>query len=543
MNRNMKYQTVAVAVMLAVLAMNARAQSSTLTPGALGIETQRQLERQLERLPDQKPPAGELVVSPAAPVRAAPASMANVEFELKGVDFTESKFLSKTELAALTAPLVGRRVRFADLQQLVERINGMYATRQMFTATAVLPAQTVREGRVQIKLVEGRLGQVNIKGNEYVSTEFLRSRIDLTEGDVIDLNQVETSLARFNRGSSVRLSATLEPGTAFGLTDIQVSALEPQRNALDVFINNTGFKSTGTINAGMFFRHTGMLGRDDRLNLSYSGAQGLGVTNLSYDAPVGRDGARVGLSLFASRVRVVSGPFANVQSSGNSEGWSVNASYPLSGGVKSEWLASANLGRVQVANYVADVLLNESGVVTTGAGLTYSSIEDDESLVVTTNLVHGVDETHIDSVRNDFLLLNGSWKFTKPLTPKWSTSVLGAWQYANSKELPSGNMFQLGGSSTVRGYSPGAIAGDGGAYLTVQLNRVITANMTGFVFLDTGFINSAIIQPTHVTGYGIGNQWHWGKTVSGVVTLARPTSQVDSNQRSTMLYMQLVSSF
>jgi len=469
--------------------------------------------------------------------------MANVDFELKGVNFTESKFFTPAELTALAAPLIGNRVRFSDLQQLVERINGIYAARQVFTATAVLPTQTVSEGRVQIKLVEGKLGQVNVKGNEYVSTEFLRSRIDLMEGDIIDLNQVETSLARFNRGSSVRLSATLEPGTAFGLTDIQVSALEPQRNALDFFINNTGFKSTGAINSGIFFRHTGMLGRDDRLSLSYSGSQGLGVTNFSYDAPVGRDGARVGLSLFASRVRVISGPFANIQSSGDSEGWSVNASYPLSGDIKSEWIASANLGRVKVNNYVADVLLNESGVITTGAGLTYSLVDDNESLVGAFNLLCGMDETHIGGARKYFSLLNGNFKYTKLLTTKLSTSVFGAWQFASNKELPSGNMFQLGGSSTVRGYSQGAIAGDGGAYLTVQLNHAFHAGVNGFLFLDTGFINSAIVQPAHVTGYGIGSQWSLGKAVSGVVTLARPTNQVDSNRHSTTLYMQLVSSF
>lgn len=541
MNKNMKYKAATVA-MLAMLAVDAQAQSSTLTPGALGIETQRQMERQLEHLPEQKRPAGELVVPPTSPVRAAPAGMADVEFELKSVNFSESKFFSQLELEALSAPLVGKRVRFADLQQLVDRINGMYATRQVFTATAVVPAQTIKDGHVRIDLVEGKLGQVNIKGNDYVNTEFLRSRIDLTEGDVIDLKRVENSLARFNRGSSVHLSATLDPGTAFGLTDIQISALEPPRNSVDLFINNTGFKSTGRMNAGMFFRHTGMLGRDDRLSLSYSGAQGLGVANFSYDVPIGRDGARVGLSTYASRVRVVSGPFAGIKSSGNSEGWSVNGSYPLSGDVASEWLATINLGRVQVNNYVADVLLNESRVVTTGTGLTYSSLTDGRSFTATTNFVHGVDETHIGSARKDFSLLNGNWNWSKSWTSEWSTSVFGAWQYANGKELPSGNMFQLGGSSTVRGYSQGAIAGDGGAYVTIQLNRAINADLTGFTFVDTGRIHSAIVQPTHVTGYGVGTQWHWGKNVSGVVTLARPANQVDSNHRATMLYMQLVSS-
>lgn len=541
-NLRSKHARMAMAVMLAALAMQAQGQSSTLTPGALGVETQRQLERQLERLPDQKPPAGELVVPPPAPARAAPAGLPDVAFELKGVDFTPSRFFTPAELAELAAPLVGRQVRFAELQQLVEQINSLYATRQIFTSTAVLPAQTIQGGRVRIELVEGKLGQVHIAGNEYVSTEFLRDRVNLPEGEVIDLKQLETRLAGFNRGSSVRLSATLEPGTAFGLTDIQVSALEPKRNALDVFMNNTGFKSTGNINGGMFFRHTGMLGRDDRLSLSYSGAQGLGVTNLSYDVPVGREGTRVGMSIYTSRVRVVSGPFAGVHSSGKSEGWSVNASHPLAGDVSSEWLATATVGRVQVNNYVADVLLNESRVVTAGLGLTYSSQLENRAITVTTNVVRGSDETHTGTLRNDFYLLNGNWNWTQFLTTEWSASLSGAWQYANGQELPSGNMFQLGGASTVRGYAQGALAGDGGIYAAAQLNRSLSADVTGFAFVDSGRIHSAIEQPTKLTGYGVGAQWRLGKNISGDLTLAHAANQISDSQHMTSIYVRLIAS-
>ena len=92
----------------------------------------------------------------------------------------------------------------------------MYVDKGFMAARAVLPPQTVEDGVIHVTLVEGRVGDVVVEGNQYTQGRFITDRISLVPGDLLDVAQLESDLIFFNAVYDVQLVARLEPGEAFG---------------------------------------------------------------------------------------------------------------------------------------------------------------------------------------------------------------------------------------------------------------------------------------------------------------------------------------
>ena len=105
-------------------------------------------------------------------VEKAPESEAETEirFELKQVNCTASELLTQEEIHAVTDRYIGRQVTIKDLQELAEKITDIYRKKGYMTCGAVLPPQRIHEGVVEIRLIEGKTGEVSLKGNRYTKS-------------------------------------------------------------------------------------------------------------------------------------------------------------------------------------------------------------------------------------------------------------------------------------------------------------------------------------------------------------------------------------
>ncbi|MDH4449014.1 MAG: ShlB/FhaC/HecB family hemolysin secretion/activation protein [Rhodoferax sp.] len=525
--------------------ISAVAQTNALStnPAAMGREVQRQLEKGAESGASHTP-ASEPVVGKKATSTELPADAASVRFTLQRVEFAQSKFFTEAELQAYAAPLVGQSVSFADLQRLVDQINEAYTRRKIFTAAAVLPTQTLRDGAVRIDLVEGKFGSIRFEGNTLVGSDYLGKRLERVDaGATVDLEQLELALTRFNNTSAVRLSANLVPGATFGTTDAVIAVQEPERNSFDFYVSNAGFKSTGVLNSGAVWRHMGLLGTDDRLTASLSYADGLQATNVGMDVPVGREGARLGVNASESSVKVIDGAFTSLKSTGKSESYGVNGSVPLWTTLDTHLAATGAWSKGRTRNYAAEVLLNESSVDTLAVGLNYETRWEGNTLKGGLTISQGHDDTHNDNLKREFVLYTGDLNWDTAWDALWSSNLRIGWQNSDGRELPSASSFQIGGASTVRGYEAGALAGDGGVTLSVQMNRVVNPVTTVFGFLDYGAVHSAIVQPNRLASVGVGGQWRIGKHVYGETSLAFAQDSIAPDQNKTMLHMRWIASF
>jgi hemolysin activation/secretion protein len=513
-----------------VRAQNAAPLPPQVNPGAINSENQ-QLQRQLQEQQQAPSIQGPLITAPPRP--GAPASGPSPTFSLKGVTFDKSQFLSDSALADIARPFIGKEVSFADLQHIIDAVDSLYDKKGILTASAVLPPQRIADGVVHIALIEGRLGKMQIEGNEHTSENFIRDRLPLQQGVVVDLPELQNELIYFNKTNDIKLTAAVQPGAEFGLSDVQLSVHEPPQNALSVFVDNEGNVSTSRYEAGLMFQRADTLGIDDRLTLYASAASGIINGNASYTVPIGIDGGRIGVSYSQNHIEIVEGALASKDVTGAFQTIAINFSHPL--WVNEQWLLTADgsLSDTQTDNLISEVITS-SGLVDKGtAGVTLSGGGADYTLSVVQHVSVAQAWDDVRGTRNWFTVYNGSLVGTKELWFGVTGVLNAAWQYTSAHSLPPNELFLVGGATSVSGYVPGAIAGPAGYYFAGELHHEVPflwPKLDGFVFFDQGEVHSLTTPHLNVASAGVGFNWNWNSLSLNLIAgapLERPTAGVD----------------
>lgn len=470
------------------MAAPAHAQLSPIPPGAdpavIGtgmIERQRDLPPP-EQLPDQPPITGD-----GAPAATPEGPVPGVTFELKAVTFDPSAFLSKEALDAVAAQRIGKRVSIADLRTIAAEVNALYAARGIATARAYVPPQKIVDGVARIALVEGRLGVLDIAEGRYTGAGYVRSRIAITPGEIVDLNQLRRQITAFNRGNDMRIQAQLRPGSEVGLTDVVISIAEPPRNGGQLFADTSGYESTGRYQGGVALRRSALFVDGDRLNLYGSLSDG-GITgSISYSVLAGA--VRLGLTYGRSQITVTQGPSASLDIQGFSDTASLNVARSLV--ERDSWYATA-IGAVSYTaseNRLADRTVGQSRVYKGTGGIALDYDSGGGAAVNLKLTVSGVRaEDSLDPAGFSFAMFNADLTAQMRLGGAASLRFSAAGQHAGATYIPSNQFFQLGGPVSVRGFQPGTASGSSGYYAQTELHWAFskTTNAGAFAFIDHG---------------------------------------------------------
>lgn len=524
----------------------ARAQSVPALPPTADPALQEQERLRREQRLQQREAAPAATQRDARP--GAAAADAGPSFVLQRVRFTSSRHLKREQLAALTQPLLGRPIHWSDLQALLERVNKLYRELGIHTAAATLPEQQVQDGTVVVQLVEGRLGQVKVEQNNYLSDTWVQAWVnDVKPGSDVDARRLEADLARFNRINDAKLQAALRAGQGFGETDLVLSVQEPARTSGQVFVDNYGYRSTGRAEAGVVLRRQTLLTDGDRGVGYVSGSQGTQALSLSYSAPAGASGWRFGGSAAANRTKMVAGDFAALDVKGRGDSVGLDAS-TLVHSADTWWWSAA--GSVQVANSGNDV----RGVAVSryrvtrlnlGAPLTLTGEGWQWSINPVLTQARARNRLLPDQSISATLFTGDSnltWRFAQG----WYSMAQLSWQLANRKSLPGALAFSVGGPVSVRGYEPGQISGDEGFIASAELHydgwSPAQTRLDLFAFADTSHVRS--INPTvHPSAAGVGASWSGWQGLGLTLTAGRGLAGVVPEQRGWHAYARLSWSF
>jgi len=113
---------------------------------------------------------------------------------------------------------------------------------------AYLPQQEIKDGVVEIAIIEARIGKVtlNLKEGTRYSENLVRGIVEkhLVEGTIITETGLETPLLLLNDLPGLSARAVLEPGKQFGTTDVAIRVEEKAASAM-LRPNNNGRKEIG----------------------------------------------------------------------------------------------------------------------------------------------------------------------------------------------------------------------------------------------------------------------------------------------------------
>ncbi|TXT24417.1 MAG: hypothetical protein FD134_1558 [Gallionellaceae bacterium] len=316
---------------------------TTLVSAALGVlianpvyaQQRPDAGRVLDTVKEPRPvpkPAPEITVQP----EAKPALKAQPGLKVKVAAFRISgnTVFSEAALLPLVSGQIGKELDFEELNQAANKVAVYYRSKGYFLAQAYLPAQQITDGKVEIAVLEGRVGEVKLNTKENARLRESRTKSILgaiQPGDLINERSLERGLLLLNDMPGVIVKSTLEPGTKVGTADVAVELGDDgKRVSGSVKADNWGSRFTGEYRVGADLNLNNPSGFGDMLSVSALTSNGNGspMGRVSYVVPVGSWGTKLGAS--ASKLDYTLGKdYTNLLAHGTATVGSVYALHPF----------------------------------------------------------------------------------------------------------------------------------------------------------------------------------------------------------------------
>lgn len=520
----------ALALLLASPTLHAQDAAGEL--GAVQRLEREQLERLRQEQRLQQRPVTPGIVLPPTPAPSAASQERNIPVKRFEVD--RSEILSEAEIRATLQPYENRTLSLEDLFAAVAALNGVYDQKQMPTARAVLPPQDIRDGVVRIRLVEARVGEVQVLSENQVSPGFARDRLRVQEGQLLSVPELENDLIRFNRLHQAQLRANVRAGQTSGTTDVVLESAEPKPYRFSLFTDNAGRTTVGHIRVGVLAQWNGLAGRDDTLSLSAVGAKGSESLYAGYAVPLTRNDLRLEASISKDHIEVIRGPFVPLDIGGESSSINLGLSQPFVVTARSLWRGYARIAERQSKSTFGGFVQQDTTLHVLTLGVSGDYQGNGSVWTLDLNLNQG---KRSEGTERNFTSVRANTAWLASLTPKTQLLLRFGLQYSPTDLLPSSEQYQLGGSVSVRGYSEGLLTGNSGYLASAELRQQLVAPgsgrfvpaLTGFAFLDHGgafpYRPSPLKDVTKndfLSSAGLGVQADWSQSVQARVTLGWP---------------------
>jgi hemolysin activation/secretion protein len=166
-------------------------------------------------------PEPQILITPVPAPTLTPTS--SLTIAVKKIEVTGSTVFSDGEINAVTAPFAGKILSLEELRGVADSITQLYLNRDYLTSRAIVVNQTIVDGIVQIRIIEGSLTAIEIDGTRRLNPNYIRSRINL--GGINPLNNagIEEQLRLLRLDPLIQnIEASLRAGSELGKVFLQL---------------------------------------------------------------------------------------------------------------------------------------------------------------------------------------------------------------------------------------------------------------------------------------------------------------------------------
>ena len=136
-----------------------------------------------------------------------------VLFDINRFEVVGNSQLASSEIDAVLVGFTGKRRDFATLQQALEALEQRYHDRGFKLTTVRLTEQELNQGVVRLNVVETKVGNVIVSGNQFFDEANIRRSLpSLNPGTPPNMDAVSTSLKLANEHPSKKLTLKLSSG-------------------------------------------------------------------------------------------------------------------------------------------------------------------------------------------------------------------------------------------------------------------------------------------------------------------------------------------
>ncbi len=495
-----------------------------------------QLQRDIDSgRPSQHPrqPDSPLIEETLRPAMSAPET---ARFLVKGFHITHITAFTESELLPLLKDFIDQELSLSDLMRAAEILNRYYRDNGYFVARSYIPEQDIKDGIVEIIVLEGKIDRVSVKTigdvrlHESIVEDTLKSA--LPTGGVIRKDRLERGLLLLNDLPGVNVTSVLSPGSKIGTSLLTTEVTQGPRLTGNIDFDNYGNKFSGAMRGGAGVNLNDAFGRGDQVSLRVTGSSGLWHGRVAYQTLIGTSGLKMGGAYSEMRYELCC-DFAPLNAHGNAQVASANAFYPIIRGMNFSLYGTAfydhrhflnstivgttsdkqiDVGRIGLQGDGRDFVfgggMSSFDFTLHNGNVNLNGLAADRVADSTTAATHG-----------DYQKLSYSLIRLQKISDRLSFYIAFSGQIA-SKNLDTSEKISLGGPMGVRAYPQGEAFSDEVMLLNLELRYQLTQTLQIAPFFDHGEArlhhntwsgwqgtNTSIQNRYGLSGYGIGLNW------------------------------------
>jgi hemolysin activation/secretion protein len=450
------------------------------------------------------------------------------------VRVTGAKLYPAPMLEALVAGLDNGEHTLADLSAGAMRITRFYREHGWTLVHAYLPAQSIKGGNVEIRVVEGALSQVyvNTDPDSRLRASLIDAHLASAErGAPLNQPQVDRALLLLSDLPGASLNASLSAGAQPGQTDLTVhnSAVPMISGALTA--DNYGTRYTGDMRLGGVVNFNSPFGYGEQFTAQLLASnENLYYGRLAAQVPLGSSGLSSGLA-FTHTQYLLGANFAELDVRGHADVAQWNIAYPF---VRSVSFSMIGQFTAEYRNLLDEVgatasdthkhaffqsfnlLFSGHDGLLAGADTQASIRLGTGTLRILSQPAAAIDASGARSAGR-YDTFNIDLQRNQRLGNRWSLLLSGHAQLA-SRNLDSYQKFVLGGPDGVRAYPAGEGTGDEGWLASAELSYTLNPMLIPGIFYDAGGVTinkhpylEGDSNARALHGYGIGIHGSRGK--------------------------------
>ncbi len=323
------WTTVAVIVVLALLVTSASSQTllAPLRPADLAPVPRRD---ETPELPAEEPAADPLALPPIPPPPEAPRTLSGPRVRVERFEVVGSSVFRSEDFAEVLRPYLSRPIDSVDLLAARDAVTRLYVDAGYVTSGATIPDQDLAGGRVQIVVVEGTLGEIEVSGQRAFRAEYFEHRIARAARAPLDIERLESVLGRFQRDPRIeRVSAVLEPGSRLGIGRLRLEVEEAYPHTASLVVGNHRSPAIGSAAMDFDAEFGNLTGFGDGLHVSGSVTEGLRVLFARYSVPIHTGDTELAGWISLGRVEIVERPFDALDLRSTSRRFGLGVRHPL----------------------------------------------------------------------------------------------------------------------------------------------------------------------------------------------------------------------
>lgn len=410
---------------------------------------------------------------------------------------------SDREIEKIIKPYQGKKLDFDQLRNITEAITKLYVSKGYITSGAFLPEQEIVNGIINVRVVEGKLEELDIKGLKHLKESYIRSFIssaqsssvtgtdsenipssDSENSPPLNVKKIEEELDLLKRNPSIEnIEAELVKGTQPNLSVLLIEIDETSPFDAKLSFDNYRSPSVGEYQGTLETGYRNIIGVSDRAFAQYNLTEGFDAYSLGYGIPINSKNGNLSFEYRNGDSKIIEDSFNEVNIRAQADTVSLRYRQPIIYKSTRELALGIAFEKQNSETFILDNKPfsftdgpQEGKSVVSVLKLTGDWTERSSNSVfgISSELNFGLDA--FDATVNDnapdglFFSWLGQAQWTKALNQDRDLLLVTrlATQLSPDSLLPL-EQFTLGGVGTVRGYRQNREVGDNAVVGTVEI--------------------------------------------------------------------------